>query len=566
MSVRGANNRESSYYVLVGGTANYSPLLGGLYSADSVDMPPPKSVTTKDSDGKDVVHVGEKRKGKPSIFNRYSIFYYNSVVSHAKDPEPYFDAPDRLGDISSAGSAIQSVIEYPTARNIINWSQQGGADGGTNAVEYAWEDFLWCKNYGIIPNNYMVTLRRFPIPVSDDLLDFKKQPAPDIGRLISWVDGEINKWENVGLKFSTSMKWQELESEIQSINPNRAGNEGNLFQNPLGNIIKQASALTQPGYSKLPNPAISQINPYENKNVVFGPIDIIKKMMTRMPGLEFTQEMEIKFEYELRSIDGINPKIAMIDLLSNILVVTANRGEWWGGEIRYFGLSPRQIKPLGDTSKLEKGDLGGYLKSVVSTISSRLDTLTGGAGFSMDSIASAAKNIGGGLMNNIIGGGLDKMGRPGVQSLSALLSGEDTGEWHVMVGNPANPIISVGNLVLDSTDISFDGALGPDDFPSKLTVTCKLKPARPRDRTDMMSMFHRNGRTYLTSPPSAKKYAGNKVKGGFISGNLPPGDKATNFNPQTISAQGSELATERFPNHMGTDKGYILDNAAQGIF
>jgi hypothetical protein len=93
------------------------------------------------------------------------------------------------------------------------------------------------------------------------------------------------------------------------------------------------------------------------------------------------------------------------------------------------------------------------------------------------------------------------MGRPGAIAVNSLLTGEDTGNWHVMVGNPANPIISVGNLIMEKTDVEFDGPLGPDDFPTKLKVICTLKPARPRERLGILDMFHRNGRIYTTVDP-----------------------------------------------------------------
>lgn len=572
----GQSDREKSYYTMAGDKNNGSSLLSSYYNEDLADMPGPATVIVKDGDGTDVEHKAKARKGRPSIFNRYSIFYFNSIVGHGESPEPYMDMPNRLADLASGGAkGFQSVIDNPSAKNIINWSKQGGADGGTNAVEYAWEDFLWCKNYGHIPNNYMVTMRRFSIPVSDDLLDKKKQPSPDVGRLITWVDGTANTWEAVGLKFDTSLTWTKLESEIQSLSATApAGNEGGALPGGLGNIVKQFSALTQPGQSdavRSYNPETANIDPYATKNITFGPIDVIKEMMVREKGLNFTQDITLNFEYELRSIDGINPKIAMIDLLSNVLVVTANRGEFWGGEIRHYGGDPRRIKPLGDTKKLASGDMGGYFASLVSGISGRLNNLTGGAGLSMEGIGNAMKNIGGGLMNNIIGGGLDKMGRPGAQAMQALLSGEDTGEWHVMIGNPANPIMSIGNLYLEKTEISLHGALGPDDFPTKLKVTCSLKPSRPRDRSDIMALFHRNARTYLTTPPSAKRYAGNLKKAGQNGGKIPKGDKDASINDSKLEAYQGIDASNRFPNHASggsedINNDFVIDMTAQGIF
>ena len=560
----GQSNSSNSDYISAEQNNN---IVGNYYSADSVTMKSPKPVTVQDPTGKNVTYTTKDRQGKPSIFNRYSLFFYNSIEGNATSPESFFDSPGRLSGIGGP-SGISSVLQNPTAKNIINWSNQGG-NNGTNAVEYAWEDFLWCKNYGVIPNNYMVTLRRFSVPVSDDLLDNNKQPLPDTARMVTWIDGETNHYHDVGLQFTTSMNWQPLESEIQKIdasqtNPNYV-NEGKLFGGKLGNTIKQFSALTQPGHGDAMrsfNPG-SLIDPYQNKNVVYGPLDIIKKMNIRSSGLEFTQPITLTFEYELRSIDGINPKIAMIDLISNVLLCTANRGQFWGGEIRYYGVDPRRVKPLGDPSKAANGDYAGYYKSILGSIQSRVGDLTGGAGLSLSGIGNAIKNISGGLMDTIVGGGLDKLGRPGVAALSSLLSGEDTGEWHVMIGNPANPIMSIGNLILKNTQFLLSGALGPDDFPSKLKVECTLEPARPRDRSDIMSMFHRNGRTYLTVPPSDPSYVGNRVNGGQNGGTQPSTDKST-----AIKSFGSGNQTPpdygRFINWTGNDA--KINITAQGIY
>ena len=65
-----------------------------------------------------------------------------------------------------------------------------------------------------------------------------------------------------------------------------------------------------------------------------------------------------------------NPKIAFIDLLSNVLVVTANKGSFWGGERRFYGGNPRQVKPFGDTSMLASGDYKGYMDSLMTGLTS----------------------------------------------------------------------------------------------------------------------------------------------------------------------------------------------------
>lgn len=543
------------------GTASNAKL-SSYYNDGEVDWP--KHPKIRNPESGNLEEVGRERKGRPAIFNRYSIFFYNSQESNAGNPEGYFDRPNRLGAFSSEnGGRFEPIINNPTASKLVEWSR----NGSTNAVEYAWEDFLWCKNYGEVPNNYMITLRRFPAPAADDLFDTEKNPSPDISRMITWLDGEANTWENCGLKWQHGISWRELEAEIQKVSYGESrefGSEANL----LGGPAKSIFAATQEGYGSraLQNPEADNFDPYQDKNTTYGPVDIIKKMMVRDAGLTFEQNINLQFEYELRSIDGINPKIAFIDLLSNILICTANKGNFWGGEVRHYGGKARKIKPLGDPSQIANGNYAGYVKSLISGILGKLDNITGGAGLSLESLANAAKNIGSNLMGGLLGGALDKMGRPGIVALNALLTGEDTGEWHMTVGNPTNPIISLGNLVLENTEISFDGALGFDDFPTRLKVTCSLKPARPRDRSDIMSMFSRNGRTYIATPPQATKYTANKITGGRNGGDLEKGQDQKEIL-HNIQASAGDSSIRRFPNHFNKqgDSESIIRRAAKEI-
>ena len=79
-----------------------------------------------------------------------------------------------------------------------------------------------------------------------------------------------------------------------------------------------------------------------------------------------------------------------------------------------------------------------------------------------------------------------------------MLSGYPTGEWHLTIGNPLNPIALMGNLVCNNVKITFNDDLGPDDFPTEMTVQIQLTPGRQRHRGDWESMFNRgNGRLYL---------------------------------------------------------------------
>ena len=81
-------------------------------------------------------------------------------------------------------------------------------------------------------------------------------------------------------------------------------------------------------------------------------------------------------------------------------------------------------------------------------------------------------------------------GPSGGDVIKAFLTGDPTGQWHVTIGNPMNPIMVCGNLALQDTDISFEGPLGFEGFPTKMKVEITLKPGRPRDKTEIESMFN----------------------------------------------------------------------------
>ena len=74
---------------------------------------------------------------------------------------------------------------------------------------------MYCKHLGKIPNNYMVTLRRFPLPVDDYIsslgigktrqeIDVASKNSTPIGCLVTWIGTPGNDMGNF-LKYSYKM-------------------------------------------------------------------------------------------------------------------------------------------------------------------------------------------------------------------------------------------------------------------------------------------------------------------------------------------------------------------------
>ena len=241
-----------------------------------------------------------------------------------------------------------------------------------------------------------------------------------------------------------------------------------------------------------------------DSNKIYGPLDVIDKIKQRDRGLVFEHKITLTFDYELRSYYGVNGKAAMADLLGNILATTYTHGTFWGGERRLLGASQDNIFANLPIFKLaEEGGLNNpsavynaFIKSVSEGAKAFSSGVKGDT--TKDKIINFAKDVGGMLL----GGVLNKLGRPQKFAFSSLLSPAPTGCWHLTVGNPMSPILEIGNLCCTGTEIEHYGPLGLDDFPTGIRVKVNLEHGKPRDVVGIEQMYGR-GDTRIYQPLGA---------------------------------------------------------------
>jgi hypothetical protein len=109
------------------------------------------------------------------------------------------------------------------------------------------------------------------------------------------------------------------------------------------------------------------------------------------------------------------------------------------------------------------------------------------------------KTIAGNIGANMLGGQLDKLQRPQMFGIHSLLTANPTGEWHVTVGNPFNPTMMIGNLIMENASWGMEGPFTIDDIPSYITLEIKLKHAMPRDKYSIQRMFNYGGTRFYGS-------------------------------------------------------------------
>jgi hypothetical protein len=264
----------------------------------------------------------------------------------------------------------------------------------------------------------------------------------------------------------------------QAVQDGSAGNAvAPLFGNLFGGRIK--SGMESAPY----NDMLSQ-----DANKVYGPVDRIKDTHIRSDeGLKFNHSFNLTFEYELRAYNNINTRQAMLDLLANILAVTYQAGDFFPGGLRAFG-APQSDLFTNLRVMQTKGGPTEYLNSFykdVENLTSKAKSYVESNGGIVETVKKVANTFGG----MILGGLLNSFGRPQKHAMNSLLSPAPVGLWHVTVGNPFHPIMSIGNMILTNTTITHTGPLGLDDFPTGLKVVCELKRAKSRDKRDIEKLY-----------------------------------------------------------------------------
>ena len=487
--------------------------------------------------------------GVRSIFNPFNVFRYHkfgTTGTYAKDL--HFDSPidpgrstnmqlaslaglttstggdnpqlsddgiDQLRGEFRAFDDIKRWIENPSASQIIEWSKLQTAEGvDGNAITptpYAASDFLWCKYYGKVPNNRMVTLRRYPIPVEDNILiSAEKSPLVPISQAVTWFGQDINNPLSQILNLGWGLNWTEKTAGTFDI----AGNEITVEQltAAAGLSGPEAGELTQllktygfsdngkvdllklsgfdtsiQGYIR---DAYNDGGPYWNR--VLGPVNVINKTAIRDRGFKDQQPIQIVFEYSLRSYSGVNPKIAFLDLLTNFLSLTLNTAPFWGGGARYFQKTGVTIPALGMEQAMLEGDAIKAIQSGLAQLTTTLGRNIGALKKVAEGLAQGDQKASSDASQQLAKLLAPRIGQILQQPLSfrSIIDGRAIGEWHLTVGNPMNPIATIGNLYVDSVKMDVAEVLGVDDFPTEFKFTVTLKHGRPRAKQDIESIFN----------------------------------------------------------------------------
>ena len=401
--------------------------------------------------------------------------------------------------------------------------------------------------------------------------------APLATAITYFGDGTGNSLKEL-LGFSYQYNWDEMETDVWNTTSSQI-EEGNIVNGGPQwlsgglSVLAQATGIirdlqgveqiqSQHAVGLPPDPY--EQGPYENR--ILGPVNVINNSYKRKRGLKFEHDsLTLTFEYMARPIAHVNNKAIMLDLLANILTMTYSSAVFFGGAHKYRTEYPA-IYPWRNTNslnKIYKGQLfgkngawydvfhevfnqknsnwildiaNGITNAVKAVASDLIAAITGKTQSSEEKEKNEKdKNTGRAIVNTVMGTAgravaakfLKGKQAPWLQNARALLTGEPVGDWHLMIGNPLNPIAMIGNLIVTNSKIEFSDELGPDDFPIGFKAEITLKHAMGRDKDGIEAMFNRGaGRIYILpddfvssadGESTVDKFSGdnNKYKGEF---------------------------------------------------
>lgn len=405
---------------------------------------------------------------------------------------PLLDTPETRKKLQShSGCTVRELV-------------QASHKGYFGRAAYSFADFMYCKHLGKVSNNYLITIRRFPTPVSDAITPlgvgshrlrkssingFVDTFAP-IGTMVTWFGVSGNDMKSI-LKYSYSMPFDEKNAQWETISQDE-GNKG-----ILQGLEALANSKTRSAFASGTQVDAVTANfgnyfglgsgfriraPQEDSTKIYGPIDRVKSAYMRSSvGLKQDHKFTLVFEYELKAYNGINPRQAMLDLLASIFSVTYTTGNFWGGDYKSAFIGQSSVFQNLQIFKTS-GGFTDFMESFMGSAKTIKDSI---GELSLSKIAQTINSLGGML----IGGLLNAYGRPNRYYANSLITGAPVGLWHVTFGNPKHPIMSLGNLILTNTTIEHYGALGLDDFPTQLRVTCEFDRGKPRDQRGLEQMY-----------------------------------------------------------------------------
>ena len=450
--------------------------------------------TNKESNPRTFYLYGERVTGQEQTNKKLTYIDYIKSSDEIYYNSNYLDQNSTIPQIISTLDGLQKP------------SKESGTQAGKgSSIKLKHSDFAYLKKLGVYPANRLVIARRFDTGVGDDLASYVGEP---ISLIPSWIEDGNNF---INITFAEEWENHENTSFAASGDSKSIGNFFEEYGFNSESVNKQINSgfgvFSQPGFTEwLQYKLFEGLDLIDPNNLILlpqGNPNIIRKSKRRktysedksFSGLKYTFQIEIKAEYEIKYIDGIDPTVIYFDIISNLLSFGTSDAQF-----QFDGRFNKKMKDILDD--LSSGNfvtvmkrLGGFINDIVKTAGQIIKTVANLLKGVFDD--SEKKDNTNNFTNALFSSQVKKYRLHFLATINAL-TGSPSGIYHVTVGNPLRPIFASGDLLPDTSSVklTLGPELGYNNLPTTIKFECKLENARPCGLQEIYRKF---------SPPPIRK-------------------------------------------------------------
>jgi len=379
------------------------------------------------------------------------------------------------------------------------------------------QDFAYLKELGVYPNNRLMIARKFASPQKDNILD--KQGSTPLATIISW-----KKPDEDFLTITYGEEWDDAEADFTGV-LNKLGE--NFGIGGKGSSLPGIGDMAGGGFGALPLPGFTETLQREflssigilQKNAAgvevlpAGNPNLIKKAKQRRlvpygkadSGLMCRVQVKMEAVYEQKFISGIDPTIAYMDILNNLVHFGTQKSDNYGLSKTFENKLNRWTKDPG----LLINDLIESLSDSFEKITTIIKDVFKREEEKLEKKEEKAKDLeekkkdlekkkedslidAEGLANTIKKSLKDtvKKYRIQIMGIANALSGSPSTPWHITIGNPLRPVFCSGDMYTDSVQLELGKDLAFNDLPSTIKVSFTLENARPWGLQEILAKFN----------------------------------------------------------------------------
>ena len=427
------------------------------------------------------------------------------------------------------------------------------------------QDFAYLKDLGVYPNNRLMIARKFASPQKDNILD-KKGQAP-LATIISW-----RKPEEDFLKITYGEEWGDAGADFTNV-LNKVGEEFGIGGGGSG-AGKGFNVLPLPGFTEtlqrdfLGRLGILKERKIENPDgsvekefiLPSGDPNLIKQAKQRKlvnygeaaSGLFCQVQIKMEAVYEQKFISGIDPTIAYMDILNNLVqfgtqkssnygltdTFRKNLDEWTSNPSTLISAVITALTNSFDNLKNKITEVFSKKETEAKKLESQKEEAKIKKGAKNSEIteekkAALAKIQADDFIDQIVGKMrqvLDDTVRKykiEIMGIANALSGAPSTPWHITIGNPLRPVFCSGDMLTQRVTVDLVKDLAFNDLPSTIKVSFDLENARPWGLQEILAKFNtgyirtvNTRKDFTISDAAGSEYAFDLLEEDFIERDL----------------------------------------------